>query len=832
MPPYKDIRGGDWHAAAAATHHGKEVGLAKKVGQPSIRQLAARNSIMSFFFGDGKDTSATKHATRAAAFNGNGHGDTAVEREQTAILAEHGAIVLGNEALHLRHIDIWSGHHCVGDVDTDLMAHERKVPRPFFPLTRACVFSSICWAPLTGKWLYHESNRSRLDITDKIFVATSSAGTRRGDALALKVVHRQLDSSSRELAMIPGLTALMGERFAPNVGHFIWDNAFALLTSMSQLGVYTSELNVLRTSSCMATKTASFARAFCDELAEAFLSPLNGRSPTAPSRGWVRTLDQLRAAYPSSKRICFKQLQAGGVFNAFDSEPLNSGREGLFALYRHRVLQWHGLNSFATRPAAPPRILLVRKSSKRAEGARRKRDITNFQGVNEHMRSRFGNHADVRVTSFAGMPFAEQLQLITSTSVAFSPCGGISMLLPFLPRGAHVVLINYIIRTLDPRYVGVHGECANCSWTMESELWRHVRHVHPLFYRIEDASDVPVPFLTKAAGGLYNTNPDGYHPQRDASVHVDLRRLESLIQSALTEQAAAAVPPSTQLPSVATPPAPSAHTPMVMLPIMLTHSSKPAHVGRNTAMIDQLARQALPVSPVSVDHLELKVTNRSNMLKAHWAAQHASGKARLSARNVLLALERCMEPSFAWASSCVVIEDDTRIHPYFAAEVAATLAQLPASWQLIHLCPAFLWIGKGKRFAMEAAGEAAYRLQPGPNVLVGSSPRRDQSRVFLKYPPPFWVKGEKGEPIPPTSHALGGPTAFLVRRAHVPKLARQLAHHIEHLRDDIGISIDTLFRNQLFVPGQHFIARDPQLCREAMHKGTKGGPGASTSWFA
>jgi len=70
---------------------------------------------------------------------------------------------------------------------------------------------------------------------------------------------------------------------------------------------------------------------------------------------------------------------------------------------------------------------------------------------------------------------------------------------------------------------------------MEAELWRHVRHVHMRYYRILDASDVPVPRLTTRAGAIDNTGPDGYHSQRDANVHINLTRLHGLIHSALKE---------------------------------------------------------------------------------------------------------------------------------------------------------------------------------------------------------------------------------------------------------------------------------------------------------
>ena len=319
----------------------------------------------------------------------------------------------------------------------------------------------------------------------------------------------------------------------------MWEGAFALLTAMAQLGVYTAELNVLRTSTCPTFGgTYAFAPKFCDEMASAFLGPLTADSAEASTRGWVLTLKQLLRAHASSQSICFEQLLAGGLFNMFDAEALNAGREGLLALYRYRVLRWHGLSPLATSPGAPQtRILLVNKSGVRAYNGRLRRGIVNFPEVHEHVRARFDTVADVRVTGFAGMPLAEQLQLITSTSVCFSPGGGVSLLLPFLPRGAHAILVNYIIRTLDSHYAGEHGECSNCSSTMEAEMWRHVRYVRKLYYRIRDASDVPVPPLTAAAGRAGNGGPDGYEAQRGASVHINVHRLGKLVQTALAEQA-------------------------------------------------------------------------------------------------------------------------------------------------------------------------------------------------------------------------------------------------------------------------------------------------------
>ena len=38
----------------------------------------------------------------------------------------------------------------------------------------------------------------------------------------------------------------------------------------------------------------------------------------------------------------------------------------------------------------------------------------------------------------------QQLHLVGRATIAVSPPGGVSMILPFMPAGAHVILINYM----------------------------------------------------------------------------------------------------------------------------------------------------------------------------------------------------------------------------------------------------------------------------------------------------------------------------------------------------------------------------------------------------
>ena len=153
------------------------------------------------------------------------------------ILARHGAVALGLEALHLRRnrSDGWSSHECVGDERTDLAAHERKFESGgrVIPLGRACVLSNVCLLPATGRWLYHTPSESAENGEQQLpdgraFVATSSAGAMASDALAFRLVHWPLPveplSASGGVTMIRGLTAAMGERFPANVSQQLASN--------------------------------------------------------------------------------------------------------------------------------------------------------------------------------------------------------------------------------------------------------------------------------------------------------------------------------------------------------------------------------------------------------------------------------------------------------------------------------------------------------------------------------------------------------------------------------------------------------------------------------
>ncbi|EOD37807.1 hypothetical protein EMIHUDRAFT_225064 [Emiliania huxleyi CCMP1516] len=382
---------------------------------------------------------------------------------------------------------------------------------------RGCVFEKVCYLPNESDFVFYSrpGNVSELSLpavydhrqgAQHTFRWRKSRGDgRNADFVALNKdvpYKRQLTWSARtQPGPVPagavwarGVSALSAP-FAPtNLGHVAWDEAFPLLAAMAQLGVYSPSLRVLRTHSCATLAKRASSSAVCRKFAAAFLGPLTDARAAASALQEPPTLEaeaRALAGGGGGRPVCFDKLLVGGTFDSFNREELNVGKEPLIALYRARVLAAHGIS-----PTAPPSshtIIIVAKKGRRA--------IANVRRVAAAVRAEFGSVAEIVLTDWAGMSMAEQLRLVASTTVAVSPCGGISMLLPFLPQGAAAVLVNYMLGEGEEAR---HGECdpaaGGCSWTMEAELWRHVRHVTKVYYQAQSPI-IPRSFVRRYGDG-------------------------------------------------------------------------------------------------------------------------------------------------------------------------------------------------------------------------------------------------------------------------------------------------------------------------------------------
>ncbi|KAL3918414.1 MAG: hypothetical protein SGPRY_006030 [Prymnesium sp.] len=297
----------------------------------------------------------------------------------------------------------FSRWRCVGGLE-DLQIFEH----------RSCLFENVCYDLGSADFLFysrHPSNtsgmpalfdhkrgkqykfrhrRSEGDPLDTDFLPLSKwVPYRERHSWSPRIVPGPLPASRHTMK---GLTAFSAPFVPTNLGHVAWDEAFPLLVAMAQLGVYSPRMRLLRTHGCEALKPAS--RGVCAKFAAAFLQPLLGSRTDS-----ILTLAQLRAQPTRGGLACFEKLLVGSAFDSFNSDALNDGKEPLLALYRARVLLWHGLSPGAT----PSRhtILLVRKEGKRA--------IANFKMVEAFVRKSYGHLAAVQTSAFSNLPMTEQV---------------------------------------------------------------------------------------------------------------------------------------------------------------------------------------------------------------------------------------------------------------------------------------------------------------------------------------------------------------------------------------------------------------------------------------
>ncbi|CAF1314992.1 unnamed protein product [Rotaria magnacalcarata] len=115
------------------------------------------------------------------------------------------------------------------------------------------------------------------------------------------------------------------------------------------------------------------------------------------------------------------------------------------------------------------------------------------------------------------IPFKKQIEKLLKTTILITPCGGVSLIIPMLPHGAHAIVMDYYVS------VAAHGFHAGERGSMEGAFLNHISHVRKQYYQVYGRSDYEFDY------------PGTSDTREQASIIVNMTRLQLLIDKALEE---------------------------------------------------------------------------------------------------------------------------------------------------------------------------------------------------------------------------------------------------------------------------------------------------------
>ncbi|KAI9334095.1 hypothetical protein BDR26DRAFT_1009801 [Obelidium mucronatum] len=367
---------------------------------------------------------------------------------------------------------------------------------------RICVFENVCYNVEGKSWNYYVRNDTqrkpilfdmyrgeRFDFWEEGlgFVALSGFTQGLTDWGPIQVPPTLPPKTTTSLKNLHAIFHLAVHD--DNLGHLLWEEMGMLWYSMIRLNAYSTEMIAMHAVNPLPDRPLN------KKFRAAFFKAFTPNDPV--------NLEEYMTEKSNSgtiKDICFDQLLVGGNMLRF--------------------FQNYGI------PQLNHRIVITNKTEtlkKNIDGGLAKnRGISNLNQVVSWVKSRYPS-VKVDVVEWQKLGIKEQLELLQSTTVFITPCGGVSTLLPFLPEGAHAIIIDYYERNGDLWY----GTQPNTSVSMEAPMWNHFPHVKKLYYQVWGKDDL--------VSDVANKTVEEADWRYEVSTKINLERLEKLIEAAFED---------------------------------------------------------------------------------------------------------------------------------------------------------------------------------------------------------------------------------------------------------------------------------------------------------
>ena len=380
---------------------------------------------------------------------------------------------------------------------------------------RLCIFYNTCYNKDTGRFHYFKSTlRGPKPLfydaaKGMIFEFTGNGRgepflslASRGNMPWAPVIVNEMYPTTNFTRLHPLHSLMMITFGTGNIAHGLWEDLGSISYGMERMSVVDPDLVIMHYGKIENTRL--------DQSYLQYVIPALTKNPMVVLEPYMQTFN--------TKYVCFDSLIAGGQLTVFPRPQIkeNHGREALFYNWRSKLIQYNGFN-----PNFVPKshhIILTNKSESAwtRPGAKRHRAIVNLEEVEKFVRLTYPT-ISVEVVEWHKITFNEQISKLLNTTILITPCGGVSLILPLLPHGAHAIVMDYYVSKSG------HGYESGQSGSMEGALLNHISHVRKQYYQVYGPQDYEFDF------------PGGSDAREDSSIKVNTTRLQLLIDKALEE---------------------------------------------------------------------------------------------------------------------------------------------------------------------------------------------------------------------------------------------------------------------------------------------------------
>ena len=299
------------------------------------------------------------------------------------------------------------------------------------------------------------------------------------------------------------LHSLMKTRYAAsNVAHGLWEDFGSISYSMDRMNILDRELVIMH--------LGNIPSSILFRQYHQYVIPALTENPMVQFETYVKSF--------KTKYVCFDSLIAGGQLSVVSKPQIkeNHGREALFYNWRSKIIRYSRFD-----PDFVPRkhhIVITNKSYSMwtRPGSKMHRAIVNLKEVASFIELTYPTICS-EVIEWHTISINKQIEKLLNTTILITPCGGVSLIIPFLPHGAHAIVMDHYVNK------AARGFRIGESGSMDGGFLNHISHVRKQYYQVYGPNDYKFDF------------PGATDTREHSSILVNMTRLKLLIDKALEE---------------------------------------------------------------------------------------------------------------------------------------------------------------------------------------------------------------------------------------------------------------------------------------------------------